>query len=328
MMPLTVMLIVTEETDANRLPAPVVDAAARWGADAASGRHVRSSANHIFRLERDGQPVYLRLSPTSEREHVRLAAELDFVEAVQAGGVSVARPLPSRAGNLIETVAGEDDYYAVLFAGLLGQAWLEPAELTAAMYRAWGQTLGRIHRVSREYCPPGPRRPTWEEGVEDAHRWLDDEPVVQKELDRAVAWLDQLPRTEGSYGLIHGDLELDNLVWDGSSFHVLDFDDAHYHWYAYDVALALEEVLAEEEGATRAEWFLEGYQSVPGTAAIDAGLIPRFLRLNRALTAARLVRAYAGLPEQGVPEWVHNLRAHHRRVLAATREAMAAPFAW
>lgn len=329
MMPLATMLIVTEETDAGRLPVPVVAAARRWGMAAASGRHVRSSANHIFRFERAGRPVYLRLSPASEREHVQLVAELDFVAALHAGDIPLARPLASQEGNLIETIAGEEeDYYAVLFTGLQGQAWLEPPALTPGMYRIWGQTLGRIHRISREYYPPGPPRPGWKERVAAERRWLDEEPAIRQELDRAVAWLDQLPRPEGSHGLVHGDPELDNLIWDGSSFHVLDFDDAHYHWYAYDVALALEEVLAEEGAAVRIEWFLEGYQSVASTPAIDTGLIPRFLRLNRALTAARLVRAYAGLPEQDVPEWADNLRAHHRRVLVATREAMATPFAW
>lgn len=330
MMPLTTMLAITEGVDAGEIPAPVLGAAGRWQADAGSVRHVRSSANHVFRFEREGSPYYLRLSPASERSPAGLEAELDFIEAVEAAGVTVARPVPSGAGTQIETVAGDGiSYHAVVFAGLQGQAWLEPDELTPAMYRAWGETVGQIHRASQSYEPAAPRRPTWQERIAGARRRLAEEPAIRAELDRAADWLERLPRPAGAYGLIHGDPELDNLVWDGAVFHVMDFDDAHYHLYAFDVALALDEVWAnEEKTGERTVLFLEGYRAVPGTPLINPALIPRFLRLNRALKAATLVRAYAGLPEEGVPQWVERLRARHREVLSETRATMADPFSW
>lgn len=330
MMSLATMLAITEVVDAGKTPVPVLAAARRWQVDTGRMRHVRSSANHVFRFEREGEPYYLRLSPASERAPGRLVAELDFVEAVSAGGVPVARPVRSEANKRVETVVGEkESYYAVVFTGLQGEAWLEPDELTSAMYRSWGETVGRIHQISRHYRLPGARLPGWEARLAKARRWLASEPVIGAELERAAVWLEQLPRSDESYGLIHGDPELDNLVWDGEAFHVMDFDDAHYHHYTYDVALALEEVWEDEVAAgERTTWFLEGYQAVPDTLRVDPALLPRFLRLNRVLKAATLVRAYAGLPEEGVPEWTQRLRARHRRVLAETREAMAASFDW
>ena len=330
MMSLTTMLAITETVDTGEIPGPVQEAVGRWRADAGTVRHVRSSANHIFRFERAGAPHYLRLSPASERTPVRLIAELNFVGTVGAAGVPVALPVPSNESQRIEVVDAKGErYYAVVFAALQGQAWLEPHELTAAMYRTWGETLGRIHSISQTYVPVGPRLPSWRERLADAQHWLAEEPAIRAELEQATAWLDRLARPEGSYGLIHGDPELDNLVWDGVVFQVMDFDDAHYHFYAYDVALALADVWAvAEQAAERTAWFMEGYERTPGVLPVEPDLIPRFLRLNRALKAVSLVRAYAGLLEEGVPEWVERLRAHHRQVLAETRAAMAAPFTW
>ena len=330
MMPLTVMLRITEELDGKRMPAPVVTAVRRWKGDADSVRYVRSSANHIFRFERDGALYYLRLSPASERAPARLAAELDFVEAVARAGVPVARPIPSLEGKLIERIEPADErYYAVLFAGLQGEGWLEPDALSPAMYRAWGRTLGRIHRVSQMYEPADVRFPSWRERVKEALPWLEKEPAIQSALIQAASWLERLPRPAGSQGVIHGDPELDNLVWDGATFHTMDFDDAHTHFYAYDVALALEAVGTDSaEAAERMGWFLEGYEMLAEMPVVDPDLIPRFLRLNQAFKAARLVRAYAGLPQAGVPAWVERLRARHGRALAETRAAMAAPFVW
>jgi Ser/Thr protein kinase RdoA (MazF antagonist) len=80
-----------------------------------------------------------------------------------------------------------------------------------------------------------------------------------------------LPTDDHSYGLIHGDFELDSLIWDGERAQALDFDAAVYAWYAADIAIALQDVWAEA-GAKRARrlaWFTEIGQKAPG---LDQGM--------------------------------------------------------
>ena len=149
MMDVQVMRAVVDVLERDALPDIVSEAVARW--DGADLRYVRSSANHVFRFRRAGETCFLRLTPASERSREAIQAELAFVELVAGQGVLVAHPLPSLTGSVIEEVAGVGGrYYAVAFVGLQGEQF-EADEMDEGMYRAWGQTLARIHQASQSF---------------------------------------------------------------------------------------------------------------------------------------------------------------------------------
>src|SRR5690242_1057423 len=87
------------------LPDVAYDAMRRW--DGSSLEHVRSSANHVFRITLNGKTCYLRLTHTLERSREGIAAELEFVQHVTRAGVSVAPPLPSVNASLVEDVEAD-----------------------------------------------------------------------------------------------------------------------------------------------------------------------------------------------------------------------------
>ena len=199
------------------LPEVARVAAMRWATRAMidSLIYVRSSANHIFRLQQDGQPRYLRLAHESERSASAIEAELDFVRHVASTRLPTAQPLVSRNGRLVEEVSDQSQRYsAVLFAGLHGDQ-LELDALDEAGYRAWGRALGMAHRASQTF-PVRQERSNWREQIEFALRELPpEETAVAQVLQAGLNWLDALTIPDRDYGLIHGDFELDNLIWDG-----------------------------------------------------------------------------------------------------------------
>jgi Ser/Thr protein kinase RdoA (MazF antagonist) len=322
MMNVQTMRHVVDEVQAGSVPRVATTAAGRWNGGAPV--HWRSSANHVFRLVQDGRPRYLRLAHASQRRQDAIQAEMDFVLHAARSGLAVARPIPSARGALVEElVDGADRYHAVLFEALPGRQ-LEVDDLDGAALRAWGGALAHLHEASATF-PASAARPHWRDEIRAALLTVPpDETAVSAVLESELRWLDALPEPE--YGLLHGDLELDNLFWDGSRIHVLDFDEAAYGWYAVDIATALADVwLGGGPGRDeRVGRFLDGYSRVRPVPAGARAMLPRLVRLLMAFKMARLLHAYANTDDASSPAWVTAMRARHQRGLNATRAELVA----
>src|SRR3954453_12311802 len=127
-----------------------------------------------------------------------------------------------------------------MFEALEGTQF-ERDELDDEGFQAWGAALGQLHATIRRY--PGSvsnARSTMQDHLVQARNLLpEDAPVVREELHRLQSSLDTLPVDQDTYGLIHFDFELDNLIWQGRTAQMLDFDDCTRGWYVADIAFAL-----------------------------------------------------------------------------------------
>lgn len=342
MMDVQLMRHIVDEVERDALPDVAQAAVLRWGGQGELGtlRYVRSSANHLFRFRHEGQPRYLRLAHAAERRPSDVAAELDFVLHVARTGLAVARPVMSVQGRLIEDVSSQGKrYVAVVFEGLPGRQ-LELDELDAAGYRAWGRALALVHRASQTFPPhpaqsAHPARADWHGEMRALLRTLPaEETAVAQILASGVRWLDTLTLKDQDYGLIHGDFELDNLIWDGEQaqeqVQALDFDDAAYAWYAVDFAAALQDVwLAGDTSSVttaqrdeRITWFTQGYAALRPLPDGLREALPRLFTLVLAIKVARLLRAYATTSEDNCPAWLAKMRTTHQQWLRAKRAAL------
>jgi amicoumacin kinase len=60
--------------------------------------------------------------------------------------------------------------------------------------------------------------------------------------------LEQLPVSRDSFGFIHNDPHIQNILYDGEKIVLLDFDVATYHWFACDIAIACQAMLFARTG--------------------------------------------------------------------------------
>ncbi|CAH8245863.1 phosphotransferase [Paenibacillus melissococcoides] len=104
--------------------------------------------------------------------------------------------------------------------------------------------LGRLQQLSSEYVPATAK--CWP--YLDVLGWIEglfiDSPQEEAALAEAGLLREHfasLPVTKHNFGLVHYDFEYDNVFYDQTthSCHVIDFDDAMYHWYAMDIEQAL-----------------------------------------------------------------------------------------
>ncbi len=286
---------------------------ANWAHDPGSARFFRSSANFVYRFRSDGERRFLRFADASERGRDVVEAELDLVGWLAGAGVAVARPLPSLQENLVETAETDlGAFHAVVFEALDGGQVDDVDDLDGNQVRRWGAALAELHAAMRRYPCAGPSRlPTWRDWLAFAEEHVPlGKPVVRRELDRVAALLGALPLAADNHGPIHGDFELDNLVWGDGTIGILDFDDRARSWYAADVAFALRDLFDAGAGLAdaRVRGFVRGYREHGRLDDEMLSQVPTFLRLAGLLEYARIARSLDLPVVEGHPEWLQGLR--------------------
>ena len=255
----------------------------------------RASANFVCVVMAAGRKYYLRINHESERQPDLIAAELAFVEALNGASISVATPVRSTDGSLVESVSTPLGLcHAVMFEALPGEH-RELDEMTGVDFEAWGQALGAVHACSSRLSAIN--RPAWSDNLNLAKRLIPAQAgAARREIHAVEAALESLPRSRENFGLIHYDFELDNLMWDSGHIGILDFDDCAYCWFAADIAYALRDLFADRVGGVdlddaSLQSFVRGYRDEQPLSDEEIERLPLYLRLHNLVSYARITRA-------------------------------------
>jgi Ser/Thr protein kinase RdoA (MazF antagonist) len=237
----------------------------QWHGDGGSIRRVSESTNDVYSFTAEGVRRYLRLRSIRDRSKAQIEAELDFITHLQGGGISVAQPIPSDRGQLIEVLTtANDELFACVFAEAEGEQFkYDLARDNKEHFRLLGRTLGHIHALSQTYVPScAGRRFAWDEDnllVKVAEFLPKSEVATWREYHAMKEQLRDRPVSDQSYGLVHGDFGGTNYRCTGTQLTVFDFDDCCYHWFAYDLAIIIYPHGWRREGLQLLDWLLEGY---------------------------------------------------------------------
>ncbi|MBN1296918.1 phosphotransferase [bacterium] len=249
--------------------------------------------------------IILRVGHSGRRRVEMVRGEIDFIRYLSDRGISAARALPFATGNTIETFEdGQgEEFIAVAFRKIIGTP-PATAGWTDARFEDYGQLVGRMHRLTKAYRVPDPawKRPEWDDPVmHEVEESLDAGNRVAVEryracCERAAA----LSRDIDAYGLVHFDVHGGNmLVDDAGELRVFDFDDAHYTWFANDIAVVLYYMLwgvadppaFTDRFMTR---FLTGYTRENRLDAAWLETIPLFMKMRQIDLYALLHRSSEG----------------------------------
>lgn len=86
---------------------------------------------------------------------------------------------------------------------------------------------------------------------------------------------------EDRYGLIHGDLRGANLLVDGNTLGIIDFDDCGYGWYMQDLAASLSFMETEEEVPELIRAWCRGYRRQGTLEQADLDMADTFVMMRR-----------------------------------------------
>jgi Ser/Thr protein kinase RdoA (MazF antagonist) len=287
------------------------------------------SENAVFRADLPGQgPVVVRLHSLGYHTSAEIESELLWIDALRRdGAVVTAGILRARDGRQVVTAGHSSlpDRHAVVFEHLEGK---EPGpDSLVDDFVLLGHTTALLHRHAVSWqLPTSFQRFSWDEAgtLGTSGHWGDwhhgpnlDEPTTQL-LARAAALVRDRLRSYGKqparYGLIHADLRLANLLVDGTTVKVIDFDDCGFSWFLYDLASALTFMEDDPRVPELVSSWLEGYRRARALDVADEEEIPTFLMLRRLVI-------FAWLGSRPGTELVASLGAEYARITAELAEA-------
>lgn len=302
----------------------------RWTYDRGSVRFFRSSANFLYKFQTKGKHYFLRFADSCERCSEAIEAEIELLRWLTTAGIDIAPPVESRLGNLMETVDTDwGEFHAVVFPALVGKQ-LEIGDLDESGFRRWGAALGKLHAAMDAYPGTGASaRPTWRDHLAFVGQYLpQDSPALRDELEEITSSLAELTINRDTYGMIHFDFELDNLVWRDDSIGIIDLDDCSHLWYAADIAFALRDLFEQNSDLSedRFRAFVGGYSERRDVDLDLQSHVQMFQRFGGLLRYARIVRA-TDLPARTEhPDWpvalsrkLHDRMAEYRASIESHR---------
>ena len=276
---------------------------------AASVALLNVSENATFLVsDPDAGPSVLRVHRLGYHTELEIASELALMEALRAeAGVRTPRVLPAADGRRVVTVPerggqGRAERYCVRFEFLPGT---EPGgspddpALTGAHFAELGEVTARMHRHAREWSRPAWfTRFHWDYPAAFGQqarwgRWQDgigvgpSEREILTRLDRVLrARLRAFGTGPERYGLVHADTRLANLLVHDGSVSVIDFDDAGFSWYLYDLGTSVSFFEHEPQVPGLVDAWLRGYRRAGELAAADEAEIWTFIMFRRLLLVA------------------------------------------
>jgi Ser/Thr protein kinase RdoA (MazF antagonist) len=262
------------------------------------------SENATFRLrdDRAGRDIALRVHRLHYSSVAEIQSELAWVAALHRDGVlETAVPIAGVNGALVQTLrsaAGYADRQAVAFTFVSGTE-PDPADDLPRWFRRLGGLTARAHAHARRWPrPAGFVRKRWDLGamVGPQAYWgawrdapgLDDAgaAVIARALAVIAPTLHAYGMAPERFGLVHADLRLANLLVDGDTLRVIDFDDCGFSWFAYDFAAAVSFLEHEPFIPAVMDAWVAGYREEAPLDAHDVAMLPTFVMLRRILLTA------------------------------------------
>lgn len=264
---------------------------------------INHSENATYRIDDPdrGEPAILRIHRRGYQSAASIRSELQWLEALRRHeGIVTHAPIAASDGSLLQSLASEalpDPRHAVMFTFLSGR---EPSEDDLiGPFERLGTVSAHMHRQAQDWTlPAGFTRQVWDhDGALGQRalwgRWQNGIGMTAAGLrlfDRLSAAIDRrlqaFGRSRQRFGLVHADIRLANLLIDGDTTKVIDFDDCGFGWFLYDVGTALSFIEHRPDVPDLVAAWLRGYRQVASLSAEDEAEIPTFIMLRRLLLVA------------------------------------------
>ncbi len=289
------------ETQDPRLHDLARRAVALWDLEVESLEPIKVRENAVYGVRsRDGRRAVLRIHRHGYHSNEALRSEFEWMEALRHAGISVPRPLPSRAGRSFEELETANtpaarqvdvlEWLDGVHLGSIEQGISAEAGSVEAAYRAIGEVAARIHNQAAAWPrPSGFVRHAWDLGglVGGRPFWgpfwqLQSLSASQRTLMETVRArlqrdLEEFGSGPDRFGLIHADLVPENVLMNGSRLSVIDFDDAGFGWHLFEIATTLYFIRQERYYARALDAVVAGYRAHRALPDSHLERLPAFL---------------------------------------------------
>lgn len=280
---------------------------------------IKHRENAVFALRcESGERFALRIHRAHYHCDKALQSELQWITALADAGISVPAVIPTQTG----------EFFAILDSQALPEprqvdllAWVEGEQIGSIeeelednpervryCYLSLGQLAANLHNHSAQWALPAEfKRHHWDKdglvGEQpfwgrfwELKRLKDDERQLLLQAKAAIAdELSRLKKTPEHYGMIHADFVPENALLHGDRLQLIDFDDAGFSWYLFELATALYFIQDDKHYQLAKDSLIEGYRKQRPLSDEDLAKLPLFMAA-RSLTYLGWVHTREGNP--------------------------------
>lgn len=266
------------------------EAAAHW-----RGSHlrlIRNRENAVYEMRLPGGTrAALRLHRQGYQADAAIRSELWWCGALARAGVAVPEPLASHSGEVLVALSNGRKASAIQWVsgdplGEAGQPLPGTSDQQAERHHALGRLVAQVHATTDLLTLPADfTRPRWDiDGlVGETPFWgrFWQHPALTAEesdtlLTARAELRDQLIQHQKSgagLGPIHADVLRENVLVNGRSLSLIDFDDSGIGFRLYDLGTVMSQNLYQSNRDELQTALIAGYGSV---LPIDPDMVPWF----------------------------------------------------
>jgi Ser/Thr protein kinase RdoA (MazF antagonist) len=273
-----------------------------WGLDGAQLSLQSISENIVFKVAcRGGNKYVLRVHRPRYHSYLALCSELEWLESLSLAGFKVPKILPTKQAKhyLLINMSGGSRYLSVL-DWIEGRSLLETelegvtGSFLANALAEVGELVSQFHLHAEEWESSKDfsrhrfdedgffgKSPFWGRYWDSEYLTSDQRVLLLGSQAVISSKINSLGYSKDVFGLIHGDLHPGNILFDlGKNIRLIDFDDAGFGWYLYDIASLLFEYKDHPEFESLSEGFLRGYRKRRFMSDNDWGMLPLFIHIR------------------------------------------------
>ncbi|MCA0987329.1 phosphotransferase enzyme family protein [Guptibacillus algicola] len=254
--------------------------------------NVEAVTNEMYRCKAEEETYYARI--TNYKTLDEQAEEVRYTEFLRNEGLGTSPAIASLNGNVVEKISlPEKDVLTVLYEAAPGRH-LPRSEWNADVLKEVGREIGKLHRASKKFEKTHPIQHIndWHESGEyDFLTYIpEEEQAIRAIAEEVHSTIRNLPKTDGNYGLLHGDLWLENiLVDDDRRMTMIDFQDCEKHFYIFDLAVPIYSAIEYsfpgggnivDYGREVTKAIIEGYEEENDLSAEMVEKLPLFIKLK------------------------------------------------
>lgn len=193
--------------------------------------NIKPITNEMYQCLTELGTYFIRI--TNYKTYEEQLEEVTYTNFLYENGLAVPPIIHSLNGNLVEKLTLDKEIFAVLYKATPG-IHLPRYEWNSNIFRKLGKQIGKLHSISKsfEQTKPVKHINDWYENEEyNFLKYIPKEETTIREIASDVLTsIKKLQKSTSNYGLIHGDLWLENiLVENNSNLTMIDFQDCEKH---------------------------------------------------------------------------------------------------
>lgn len=211
------------------------------------------------------EPIVVKIFNEKFDVEEQILSEIEWTQFLNENGVNVTKPIKINEESYINKLT--DNLFFVAYEKVKGtHIYINNENWNEKLFKQWGKGMGTMHSLSKNFKGKYKRREWNQHKI--YHMDLNSfDPIIIEKWEEYLEIIKQMSTSKDVYGIIHGDLNQHNFLYDKGEITYIDFGDSEFNWFAYDIAISIYHASQTvKDGGERDQFaslffesFIEGY---------------------------------------------------------------------